>query len=258
MCYRVFFHTLSCDVRPVVSDGEQFFVDSFASPMKCSCEQQQSNVFPLMPCENHKCCMVMDEVRPCPDVGTCEMLTSVHRYYQASPPPTSHQQELLKWHWMETIDKHIFPNGLPQFCELGATARESLFESIEIGREIVDSLDVLSRLSWSVSMLRSVHSIRHTERGCRSPNRLLNTDLNLVAAMEARVWRAEATLRKQVMDFKARRWLVLLDCANSVDFSSNLQMTSIPEMAEAENELNMAMEMLMDSISAVGANALAE
>jgi hypothetical protein len=251
MCYRVFFHTLSCDVRPVVSDGKEFFVDSFASPMKCSCEQQ-SNVLPLRPCEEHKCCMVMDEMRPCLWAESCEILTNVHRYYQTGPEFANYQQEVQTWPSMTTIDYHLFPNGLPQFSELGGTLRESLCRVVEIGRDIMESWDVLSRLSYSASMLRSVQSVRYSSGGYRSPFRSPNTDLDLLAAMEGRVLRADDALRRQVQAFRSKRWLVRLHGAHPMWSSSNLQSQSIPEVAEADDEMDMEMGMLLNSISVDG------
>lgn len=80
MCYKVITHTLMCDVRPVLCDGHQIYVDPYSKPIPCNCNARPF-IRARFACEDHACCMRIEKMVYCTREQPC-FVSEYHRYEQ--------------------------------------------------------------------------------------------------------------------------------------------------------------------------------
>lgn len=156
MCYQVVTHTLVCDVRPVVFNGEEQFVDTFSVPLECACKPDP-RIKSWFRCEEHGCCRVMKKKTRCPTFGTCTSVIELHRYEQPSS-----QQNSQAWDSVRNLDEVLFPyGGLPCFCEMTTAHQRSLVDVLDLIRQITVMSDMLEEARTSVDLVREVQDKVH-------------------------------------------------------------------------------------------------
>lgn len=79
MCYRIFTHRLKCSIRPLLSNGQDNLVNSYAKPIPCSC-QPDDKIKPWFRCEHHGCCRRISRIITCNDRPLCKKTWTCHVY----------------------------------------------------------------------------------------------------------------------------------------------------------------------------------
>ncbi|KAF5484404.1 hypothetical protein CGCS363_v014639 [Colletotrichum siamense] len=87
MCYKVHTHTLSCDVRPIISSTKTHYVNPYETPASCACPLPRSSSSHAGRCPSHGCCSLSSTLHRCR--RSCRRPTHYHRYVCDHPPPSS-------------------------------------------------------------------------------------------------------------------------------------------------------------------------
>ncbi|KAH7019315.1 hypothetical protein EDB80DRAFT_676313 [Ilyonectria destructans] len=171
MCYQVVTHTMVCDVRPVVFNGEEQFVDTFTVSPECACKPDP-RIKSWFRCEEHGCCRVLKKKIQCPTFRTCTGDIELHRYEQPSS-----QQKSQAWDSIGNLDEVLFPyGGMPYFCEMTTARQRSLVEVIGLIRQITEISDMLEEARSLLELLRK------TEKMVDEWKRLLKFTVSLYQA----------------------------------------------------------------------------
>lgn len=218
MCYQVVTHTMVCDVRPVVFNGEEQFVDTFKESPECVCEPDP-RIKSWFRCEEHGCCRVLKKKTRCPTFENCTGVIDLHRYEQPSS-----QQNSQAWDSFRNLDEVLFPfGGLPYFCEMTTARQRSLVEAIGLIRQITEISNSLDKARTSVVLVRKVHDEKHwacekalTEKEC--------SHLELLKESEWMVDEWKRLLKFTVSLYQASFWLLQFHWEKPEDLSKKLDM----------------------------------
>ncbi|TID06854.1 hypothetical protein CH35J_000805 [Colletotrichum higginsianum] len=92
MCYRVHTHTMSCDVRPVITSTKTLYANPYEATPSCPCNPSSRGHHHLTSssrlCPSHGCCSLDVAIYRCP--RKCRRPTDYHRYVcKHDPEPQS-------------------------------------------------------------------------------------------------------------------------------------------------------------------------
>ena len=166
MCYRIVSHSARCDVRTIVvgANANEAYVDPYAQPRNCFCEDADNNIKPWLQCPHHKCCRITSRWRRCDKVtgdDLCPAPTPYHKYEPTRSNtwyPRDHGDLSTitqdYWHAVPELDANIgsldnregrvVPNSSSfnarreMMLSYGRLAFESLLESLSAQQELED------------------------------------------------------------------------------------------------------------------------
>ncbi|KAF5021447.1 hypothetical protein F66182_6511 [Fusarium sp. NRRL 66182] len=174
MCYKVITHTMRCDMRAIISDGETIYADPFAEPISCGCLSEKLR--PWLQCDTHGCCLTYAKMQYCPKISSCNDVVQLHRYVQASRQPTniwrtSHDsvwslpfaQVTNDWRDIRELDACLFPTGMPCTTSFGPVFNEALHNLVAAGRLIAATQLRMDALLNDVGSRRTKHDRLHGE-----------------------------------------------------------------------------------------------
>ncbi|KAH7350142.1 hypothetical protein B0T11DRAFT_333148 [Plectosphaerella cucumerina] len=208
MCYRVYTHAMRCDVRPVLSDGENQLLDPYASPNHCRCPIDRRS---RHPCRDHGCCSLSVRMYECP--ARCRAAIIYHTYTQRQSHKGVHfrpDEAERRWRDLPVFDGAIFPVASRQGGSEGSTrtcAAESVEfrlardQILEIGRVIDQTLLEIDDAQADARRLARWHDREHGSRcgrrqghACPGMERVLNAqehgdDLALALEGYKQLWR---------------------------------------------------------------------
>ncbi|KAF5502332.1 hypothetical protein CGCA056_v014223 [Colletotrichum aenigma] len=87
MCYKVHTHTLSCDVRPIISSTKTHYINPYETPPSCACPLPRFSSSHAGRCPSHGCCSLSSTLHHCR--RACRRPTHYHRYVCDHPSPSS-------------------------------------------------------------------------------------------------------------------------------------------------------------------------
>ncbi|KPM35548.1 hypothetical protein AK830_g11011 [Neonectria ditissima] len=154
MCYKIVSHSLVCDVRSLLSDGREVFVDTFRDPLECDCKVQRE-MKSWFRCDKHKCCMVSAKMIRCPPQDECNLTIYLQRYEQAS------FQRKKVWMEAQNVDEYMFPKGLPVLHYVTEDFEEAVNATLSLGKTIWDAGVTLVEAYEGVKKVRREHKHRH-------------------------------------------------------------------------------------------------
>lgn len=215
MCYKVVTHTLMCDVRPLICDGNQAYVDPYAKPVPCNCNARPF-ILARFACEDHSCCMRIEKLVRCTNEQPCVPFM-YHRYEQKRCRNVWGTPMHWDTYW---ADANIF---LPAWPEIplfdagrnlhsenlsGPIASESdhLIRArnnvLTTGRLIASMVELLDGAHNRLAFLRERHYVRHG-----SCERVLNPweceDITPIQELDEVVHEMRLTLGRQMNLFRA-------------------------------------------------------
>ncbi|KAL2759987.1 hypothetical protein ACRALDRAFT_1079105 [Sodiomyces alcalophilus JCM 7366] len=191
MCYRVYIHTLKCDVRPVLSDGRNPLIDPYAPPSTCSCPPDQT-LSSRLRCRHHGCCLLSAKTYECPK--ECRHMALYHVYIPRRPKRGVHfsrgpDEHSASWRDIPVFDGAIFPIS-PSSSRPTSSSSSTLYFSaadrdeplltckaespdfrlardqlLEIGRALDRTLVKMDKADAESQRLRRMHARRRSEGG---------------------------------------------------------------------------------------------
>lgn len=176
MCYRVVTHTMRCDVRPIISDGEILYIDPFAEPISCWCFNEHS-ARPWLQCDTHGCCMTYSKMEWCPEVHSCNDVIELHRYEQArrqtrniwASHPASQwsipmcPSELEKWCGVRTLEDCLFMGNMPDMATSPPVLNTAILNLVSAGRILIATQATLDKLLQDIDARKAMHEACHGE-----------------------------------------------------------------------------------------------
>ncbi|KAM5346457.1 hypothetical protein ACJ41O_009462 [Fusarium nematophilum] len=161
-------------MRPILSNGSQVFVDSFAQPLRCGCCPDE-DIRPWLQCDSHACCMVTARFVWCPLIDTCNEVIEIHRYVQARPkaqdiwnwavltPPPDHDGPIDDdWCVIPALEESLFATWPPPHITTTTPLfRMALDNLITSGRLIVQTQMQLAALVEELAKRRALHDAWH-------------------------------------------------------------------------------------------------
>ncbi|KAF5000751.1 hypothetical protein FGRMN_1519 [Fusarium graminum] len=167
---------MRCDVRPVISDGENRYIDPFAEPISCACFGEHS-VRPWLQCDTHGCCMKCSEMEWCPEVHSCNDVIELHRYGQArrqtrniwgpavgsmwNLPMRPIQPE--SWQHIQNLEDCLFMGGMPYMTAFSPILNTAVINLVGAGRLILSNKSMLDDLQNSIDARKAMHDASHGE-----------------------------------------------------------------------------------------------
>lgn len=215
MCYKVITHTLMCDVRPVICDGNQIYVDPYAKPVPCNCNARPF-ILARFSCEDHSCCMRIEKMVYCTNEQPC-LPFLYHRYEQKRCRNVWGTPTHWDTYW---ADANIFLPAWPEIPLFDAGTNlhsENLsgpvpsesdhlirarLNVLTTGRLIASMVETLDRARNRLAFLRERHYVRHG-----SCERVLNPwecdDITPIQELDGVVHEMLRTLGRQMNLFRA-------------------------------------------------------
>lgn len=207
MCYRVYTHAMRCDVRPVLSDGENQLLDPYATPNRCRCHGDRRS---RHPCRHHGCCSLSVRMYECP--ARCRASIIYHIYTQRQSRRNVHfhaTDQERRWRDLPVFDGAIFSiasrqggyEGTPHTCvEESVEFRLARDQMLEIGRVLDETLLEIDDTQTDARRLKRWHDRGHGPRctgrrqSCSAMERSMNAQdhiEDLFTALEAyrQLWR---------------------------------------------------------------------
>ncbi|KAH6693899.1 hypothetical protein F5X68DRAFT_199843 [Plectosphaerella plurivora] len=201
MCYRVYTHAMRCDVRPVLSDGENQLLDPYASPNHCRCPSDRRT---RHPCRDHGCCSLSVRMYECP--ARCRSAIIYHLYTQRQSSKGVHfrPDELeRRWRDLPCFDGAIFPiaDGARACAAESVEFRLARDQILEVGRVLDQTLLEIDDAQADARTLARWHDREHGSRcarrqqsACSGMERVLNAkehfeDLALALEGYRQLWR---------------------------------------------------------------------
>ena len=178
MCYRVVSHTLRCDTRPVLSDGENLLIDPYGPPRRCRCRTDR-HMRPQYRCSDHGCCYISSRRYTCP--ANCRTSTLYHVYIQRNTNPGVHFHRSTRepeWRDLPIFDGNIFPIASTSASESGRHSREgghtcpsesvefrlARDQILEVGRILDHGLQEIDKARFEEQRLTHRHYEEHGSR----------------------------------------------------------------------------------------------
>lgn len=195
MCYRIVIHSMRCDVRPLLSDGDRIYVDAYAKPLECDCKQEKQ-IRPWLRCEEHGCCMRTAKMYRCgsgDDAVACgQEPLEYHEYEQAHIRTFEKDEEHFfglaakkrhPWADIPAVDDLLWP--LPGMAPLDSEAsRLALANLLVVGHLILENVLTMQMLVADKDGARAAHHERHGRECERVLNPWECDDLDEIDTME--------------------------------------------------------------------------
>ncbi|KAF4427419.1 hypothetical protein F53441_14081 [Fusarium austroafricanum] len=168
---------MRCDVRPVISDGDNLYTDPFAEPISCNCPSSPFIRLRLA-CKEHGCCMQTSKKQLCSDLDACNTAFEVHHYVQAqrrqprniwgpysssfwSIPVAPEQQK--PWVKIRNLEDCLFMQEMPHLTTISDAFEDAIQNLIATGRRINSTQEVLDKLRTDIAIRRAMHIASHGE-----------------------------------------------------------------------------------------------
>ena len=165
MCYKVIFHSLRCDVRPVIScGGLKDIVSSYTPPIPCSCEPDPS-IVPWLRCADHGCCRITTRLDRCDAPNPCPVPRPYHIYERA-------ESSTVLWVKLDVLDGHFAADRTPKTYESPEWG-EALNRLMVAGEQLKEAEDLMRRIREEIEVMELVHFLEHGECWfCSSVNKI--------------------------------------------------------------------------------------
>ncbi|KAL2106773.1 hypothetical protein VUR80DRAFT_6228 [Thermomyces stellatus] len=192
MCYKVITHSLRCDVRPLISDGDRDIVSGYSDPVSCACTPNPA-IVPWLQCPDHGCCRTISRLRRCTNINPCKNPRPFHLYEQAHTSTDP-------WPELPVLDKAFHTRATPPTWECPAW-RSALMEVVRAGEYIKVGQALMLASRNAIRVLERAHFEDHGM--CDDcPRAKTIAKLRTVEYMNAR------ELPGLIGEFKAGAWLV--------------------------------------------------
>ncbi|OHE91293.1 hypothetical protein CORC01_13408 [Colletotrichum orchidophilum] len=128
MCYQVYTHTMSCDIRPTITSIKTLYINPYQTPPRCPCKHpsppnnHSSSRHPFSsstpsnsrPCASHGCCSLNIILYRCP--AYCRQPTEYHNYMEDKHQrhPSSRSRPYSSYSYSYTHEQiYVYASPLP-------------------------------------------------------------------------------------------------------------------------------------------------